>query len=809
MKNTVKKTDKLVFDLEMSQIDYNIQKKESLRHEIANKYGVPVTNVEVNFIPITVNKKGEKFSVASNIITNIQDPKFHIELFKRFMEYKEIDDIDIDEIQKIDEQVNALIDFDQYSKFKTYKFKHVRWKNYLSYGDDNFFDFTKLDGLVLLNGSPENQCGKTTFAIDLLRFALFGKAEKSPTLDSVFNIYKPEETEAFVEACLEIDGSDYVIRRTVTRPALNRRTEKSKCKQKVEYFKSVNGEYELIENCEGESNTQTNNIIKEVVGSVEDYNMVISATSYSLASLIHLGQSDRSKLFSKWLGLLSVEKKEEVAKKIWKENYYPSLMTNKYNVETLRVEIENLGNTIMTNTNTIKDKEKQKKDCEEKINEYDLKKSGLLSDKKSVNTEIANTDIHTIDVFIGSQNEMLDKKRGEFGVLKNRYNEIKDVEEFKSEELDEVKKEITDKKNEIHRIEVNNAELRVLYNKNKDDIGKINDLVAKKICPTCGENINVATKGNEIQQINAKNKELIDKGKDNNEMIEVVKKTISMLEDKENKLNDLKKINDEKVNLELKLTGLKVNIDNIKMTIENKTALKNEVLSNMGNIEHNNKIDAELRVVNETLRVENSVKDKLIMDIQRLNSENEYKQRDINTKMEIVKKLEAETAVIKTWNAYFDMVGKNGIIKIVLREALPIINNEVDRILNGLCDFKVVMGVNEKNEIMMELVRDGKSLDLGTCASGFESVMASLALRSALAGIGTMSKSNFLTLDEILDGVAVSNYDNVRELYKRIENNYDFILHITHNELLTDWHKQNINVFKENNVSKIQLLSIC
>ena len=61
-------------------------------------------------------------------------------------------------------------------------------------------------------------------------------------------------------------------------------------------------------------------------------------------------------------------------------------------------------------------------------------------------------------------------------------------------------------------------------------------------------------------------------------------------------------------------------------------------------------------------------------------------------------------------------------------------------------------------------------------------------------------------MDEILQGVAASNYDNVRELFNRISKNYDFILHITHNEMLADWHDTVITVTKDlnDNTSKIE-----
>ena len=204
-------TDKILVELEMLQIDNNDQKKDAMRQEIATKYGLPLKNVDVKFVPITIDENGDKISLASDIIDNIQDPKFQKELMKQYIEVYGIEDVNFDDIDAIDNQVNAFVDFDQYSKYKNYKLKYVKWSNYLSYGPDNYFDFTKLHGMVLLNSEPANQGGKTTFAIDLLRFALFGKAKKSPTLDSVFNIYQPEATEVVVEAGIEIDAVDYVI----------------------------------------------------------------------------------------------------------------------------------------------------------------------------------------------------------------------------------------------------------------------------------------------------------------------------------------------------------------------------------------------------------------------------------------------------------------------------------------------------------------------------------------------------------------------------------------------------------------------
>ena len=128
-----------------------------------------------------------------------------------------------------------------------------------------------------------------------------------------------------------------------------------------------------------------------------------------------------------------------------------------------------------------------------------------------------------------------------------------------------------------------------------------------------------------------------------------------------------------------------------------------------------------------------------------------------------------EEKIIRNWAIYQDMVGKNGIIKIVLKRALPILNNEISRLLNGLCDFNVEISVSDDNKVCMD----------------------------------------FTVYDEILDGVAVSNYDNVKELFNRMTKSYDFIIHITHNEMISDWHNGIITVTKDKNgISVIELNDI-
>jgi DNA repair exonuclease SbcCD ATPase subunit len=254
------------------------------------------------------------------------------------------------------------------------------------------------------------------------------------------------------------------------------------------------------------------------------------------------------------------------------------------------------------------------------------------------------------------------------------------------------------------------------------------------------------------------------------------------------------------------MVAIKSNIDTLKLNIEKDTKKLEDIKTNEENIKHNNEIKLKASAIEVSIDNETKIKETKIKDIESANHCIEDNEKQIKLREELIEKLTAEERVIRNWNLYLELVGKNGIVKLVLKDALPIINNEVSRILDGLCDFEVRLDIDDKNNVIMNLVKDGVNMDLGTAASGFEGTMAALALRSALAGISSFSKPNLLCTDEVLSGVAVSNYDNVHELYKRILGNYDFILNITHNELIYDWHDKIITVTKENNISKLNLI---
>ena len=161
----IKPTDRIVVDLEMYQIDYNESKKKALCKEIAEKYGIPTRNITINFKPITINDFGKKVSLVDETINSVQTPEFQQQLMADYINIEKSKNpekyanINFDELIRIDNQVNADISFENYDRYKNYKFKYLKWSNFLSYGENNYIDFSDLkygraSGVVLRFGKP-------------------------------------------------------------------------------------------------------------------------------------------------------------------------------------------------------------------------------------------------------------------------------------------------------------------------------------------------------------------------------------------------------------------------------------------------------------------------------------------------------------------------------------------------------------------------------------------------------------------------------------------------------------------------------
>lgn len=784
----VKSNSKLNFHWKVNPYDFSKEKILSLKEKISKKYNIKKDNIKINPEFILLNKDGKKVSVTNDIILNIQKPEFQISLFKEYLKIYDVKNYDFQILKKIDDEINSKINYNLYDKYRRFKINWIKWDNFLSYGENNYFDFSKLKGLVLLNGEPANQSGKTTFAIDLIHFLLFGNTEKSATQDKIFNKHILEATKVTVEGSVTIEDNEYIIKRELSRPSLNKRSNKSKTTQKVEYYRLVKNELteltDYVDNQQEENTVQTNKIIKETFGNEDDFDMIICATNSNLDSLIEKKESERGKYLSRWIGLLPIEKKDIIAHDHFNSQVKPYLISNKISIAELENNIKDCDFYINMLNNDIKKYENENHSISIDISNLDLKKNELLNLKAKIDDISLKVDINTLTQKIENikkQGVQLRKSLEDINIKINSFGDVN----YSINEYDEISKKI--------------IELNIKFNSLKNEIehnnNLINTLKANEICPTCKrklDNINNSAEIEKLTNINIElNKNLADiksKLDENNNYFETLK-------EKQSKYN-------EKSKLLIKQSSYQLQLEKLRNEYKDSITIKNNYLQNKILIDKNNQLDIEINNIENNLKNKRNTKELNIKLIEQkkneLSKNNDKKDELLNQ----IKKVKEEEILLYHWKIYFDMIGKNGIRKIVLRKTLPIINAQLTNLLCDVCDFAIEIDMNDKNDVLFYLIKDNIKSDLSS-GSGFEKTASALAIRAVLGNISTLPQLNGIVLDEILGRVARENYDNMKTLYEKILANFDYIIQISHLDEIKDWHDTIITVVKENNISKL------
>ena len=787
----IKNNSRITFHWKVSPYDYSKDKVNSIILKASKKYSIPKEHIRVIPDFTLADESGSEISINKDIIQNIQDPNFQVKLFNDYLKLNNIDGYDFELIKKIDSEINAKIDYQVYDKYRRYTIKWVRWDNFLSYGADNYFDFTNLRDIVLLSGKPANQSGKTTFAIDLLHFLLFGKTEKAEVQSKIFNKHKPEASSVVVEGCINIDGEDYIIKRTLSRPSLDKRSEKSKVTQKVEYYKIVgDGREELedyIDNQQEENPAKTNKVIKEALGRESDFDLIMSITESNLDSLIGMKETERGRILSRWIGLLPIEEKDLYARQRYNTEIKPYLLSNRYNSEALKQEKTAFEVKIKNNQQIIDEINNTNKELDKEIENLENNKNVLMQSKQTVDESLLKVDISTLNARIENlTNEGL-KKKYEVEKADARIKEIGEID-FSVEKFDNAVTSLTSL-----------VEKRgTLLAEHRNVSHNLEHLKKSEYCPVCKRKLDNVDNTEQIKETEKELSRIVDEGKKVSKEIEETDKLINSMKSNRDLYNEKSRLTMSKAALELSMSKLREALKDARNTLK-------EYNKNSEAIDNNNKL--AIQINNNEIHLKDKRNQKEINLRNILNRENEIEnfKKDISDRVEILSKMEEEEKLIRKWKIYLEMVGKNGISKMVFRKTLPIINAKLSQLLSDVCDFDVEVGINVKNDVMFYLIKDGVRSDLSS-GSGFELTAASLALRSVLAELSTIPRNSFVLMDEITGRVAQENFENIHNLINKMLKNYDFIFMISHLDAVKSWATSNVIVEKVDNISKITLI---
>ena len=761
--------------------NYSKENKVKIRNYFATKYGVNRNNINVVYRPIKKNAKGDTIEITGAGIENIMDVNYQRALMKEIID-RDGKSVDFDRIIALDNKVNGELNVDlTESQHKTWSLKWLMIDNFLSFGENNYIPFSKLKGLTVVNSEPSNTAGKTSFTIDSIKFLLHGTTTKTDKNEQIFNTYSGKN-ELVVRGMIDIEGDETIIERKMRRS--QKKTGEWTVVNKVHYYELLpdGTEKELNE----EDAKSTTKKLKEVIGSEKDFELLVLATENNLDDLIGLTTTESGKVLTRLIGLEILEMKEAAARTMYNE-FAKKKKSNEFDVITLSQEIEDHKEKGDMASELEKTLNERLKSTKEKIVELSNENDRLLNSKEKVDVTISELNPSKLEKEIETiveNGKGLKKDMDEFEVKIQEIGEVffdEDRHHALTKDLSTQTSSKAVKSAEVARLEL-----------------VIEDLVAGGICQSCNRKLDDVDNSEHIDGHKKQIKSLQVEGLSLDSAIKAINEELA-------ELNKIKEVIDNKNKLELSRDRLSVEIGSLRNDVGGKMNELKKYKLNSEAIELNKRIDSEVENVKTQLVVENKTKDDTITNIERVSNDIKFNQTSIETKIKLIETIKKEEEIEKIFKLYIELVGKKGISKLVLRSVLPIINSEVQRLLEDVCDFEIEIFMNDKNDVEFLIIKDEipKLLKSG---SGFEKTASSLALRGVLGKISTLPMPNFITFDEVLGKVAAENIEKLKPLFDKIKDMYDIVFLITHNDLVKDFGTNVVTVVKENNISKINLI---
>ena len=751
--------------------NFTQEKIKSVRQYFQKKYLSSNVNV------ITKTLTTEETTHTVDISFNILDKNYQHELIKSYLKSKSSEEL-FDEVYKLDSVVDnkLILEDSEVSPFKRWFIKNIEFSNFLSYGENQKLDFEKCDGITVVESNPPNFGGKTVLTVDLLLFLFFNETTKTSKAEEIFNRFS-DKNKVSVKGEIVIDGDDYIIVRNIERKKA--KSGEWNVKTELDFFKKLSDG--SLQNFTGEQRRETETFIKTSIGSKDDFLMTILTTATNLEELIDSKPTARGQVLSRFMGLDFLKRKEEAAKEIYGE-FSKSMISNVYNSEQLKNDIDTHEETIKTNNKLISDEQGNLIDVQNRIIKGQEYRDGLLKNKHmDIDKEIGMLQPDKVNTEI----EGLETQKSQVEKQLSQTNVVEPSQYYHEDQHDKVKDEYNKSFKQMVEVESKIKSIEELKSSVEGGIK----------CEHCGIDLMMAS----ITQSKIAELDGYILQKDQ------IYTTMQVLTSTEQTFVRLKKEFDEYEKNKLIKEKLEVSIESFNMKIEKLNDKLTKYEQAQEKIQANNKIDellikADIRL-NDLETEKNSINKKMTGYQFEIDSLNE---KIVNNE-KLIEKIKEESSKERVYKVYLETFGKNGISKLIMKTMMPLINSELQRLLEDSCHFRLEVRINDKNEVEFLMIDNNTQIEkLMSSGSGYERTIASLALRAVLSKICSLPKPNIVVFDEVFGKISNDNLEMVSEFFKKIKEYFEKIFVITHNPLVTNWSDNVVRIEKVDNISFVK-----
>lgn len=505
-------------------VDVDIECRSMNRKHIDDLYS------KMNIGNITIGKKIDRLVCDQNVF----DTKIKIGgKNKDLILIKNKDDVINLLISKLDEKMDKKIvtelknileellknyKFDDASTKKHIKLKNLKFNNMAIYGENNFIDFTRFNGIVGL--SDLNSSGKSSF-VDIILMSVFGECTRGSRRDMINSNKKGYKCEIEIE----VNNILYKVIRNVFKNS-EKKNRRNDVREEIIFFE--NGK-----NIAGKSITETQKLITQKIGTMYDFIVSCFVTQKAMSKGVCIGFEE-----------MTTKERKILLCKVARLDVYDFLSSECSTLlSSARIEIGKLKNSLNKKYGNSQEEigkciEDKIKKSEEDFLNFKKLESLLRLDKENfqkicskLEVEIKNTEekinenkdecvcddntfkniintIKKLEKEIHSNCDLIDKKKLEYEKRKKEMSSMGDIKEIekkfkqdKKNKISEMKDTIKEMKSKINKdisydyseydkkiintkISVLDKQIKNIFDDNekmKSEIVELNKIIKKKI----------------------------------------------------------------------------------------------------------------------------------------------------------------------------------------------------------------------------------------------------------------------------------------------------------------------------------------
>ena len=657
-----------------------------------------------------------------------------------------------------------------------WRLRRLSFDNTFGYGEDNVIDFDVLSGITGIFG--KNRCGKSSIPGTLV-YGLFNSTDRG----ALKNVHVINSRKNFCKSSVDISVGSKLYR--AERQTIKRVSRKGVVSAPTHLnLYAIDQDGNIETDSTEEQRRETEKVLKNLVGSVDDFLMTSFASQGDMNAFIREGATQRKAILTRFLDLQIFDEMLKMAKSEMTELRGEMKSAPDRDWDTLITE-----QTALLDTHIVERKEIEQELSELKESRDQLKLQLASSPADTIYTQqdIKKQSLHL--KHLEERNAAISKKIlgicSEMDITRSKIQKMDNIcEQFPVVELREEAGLQTDLTSQVRlaqsRLELENQRLKSQQRSAK----KLDSVPCGDEFPKCPY----------IKDAHKSSKEL----EGQKEIISLIKKEVNAIKRNLDKL--IGKGLSEKISryesmlasaqeLRLKNSDMKLELresESVHQTLTSELQRGKEHLREMRLRAADEEKDAEvIKMRLDLTRLERRISE---IDAERLYLAEQISLSGVKKK-ELLEGKDRFGTLRTRWQTYSlltQAVDKRGIPLTILSLQLPKINAELTRILLGVVNFDVSIESKMDSNNLDIFIDYGDSKRIIECGSGMEKMISSLALRVALINICNAPRSDILIIDEGFGALDDKNIEACSRLLISLKKYFSNILIISHVDAVKD-----------------------